>query len=182
MNTENTSIEKKVNYLYKIYRYVIIICLVLICIFELFGYGHNFYFNHTKNDNSTVTKQIFALFQNITVLGNKLVELIENQVPEDKLIKILFRKANKNTGFMPNNHCINTSTLSTEHFYGLSEKKATIAKLLNERINVAIVWDQEAINMFRTIEKRFWCSMNKLWSFPAKDIDTITKELKKLRC
>ena len=62
----------------------------------------------------------------------------------------------------------------------MNNKKATITKLLNERINVAIVWDQEAINMFRTIEKRLWCSMNKLWSFPAKDIDTITKEIKKL--
>ena len=123
MNTENTSIEKKVNYLYKIYRYVIIICLVLICLLELISYGHNFYFNYTNNDNTTVTKQIFALFQNITVLGNKLVEFIENPVPEDKLIKILFRKANKNTGFMPNNHSINTSTISTEHLYGLSEKK-----------------------------------------------------------
>ena len=106
---------------------------------------------------------------------------MENPVPEDKLIKILIRKANKNSGFIPNNHSINTSTLSTEHFYGLSEKKATIAKLLNERINVAIVWDQEDIfYMFRTIEKRFWCSINNLWSFPAKDIDTITKEIKKL--
>ena len=62
----------------------------------------------------------------------------------------------------------------------MNNKKATITKLLNEGINVAIIWDQEAINMFRTIEKRFWCSMNKLWSFPAKDIDTITEELKKL--
>ena len=93
------------------------------CLLELISYGHNFYFNYTNNDNTTVTKQIFALFQNITVLGNKLVEFIENPVPEDKLIKILFRKANKNTGFMPNNHSLNTSTISTEHLYGLSEKK-----------------------------------------------------------
>ena len=118
MNAENTS-----QYLYKIYRYVIIICLVLICLLELISYGHNFYFNYTNNDNTTVTKQIFALFQNITVLGNKVVEFIENPVPEDKLIKILFRKPNKYTGFIPNNHSINTSTLLTEHSYGLSEKK-----------------------------------------------------------
>ena len=59
----------------------------------------------------------------------------------------------------------------------MESKKAIIVCQLNNRITVETAWDGGLVNFFRTIEKRFWCSQNKVWSFPLPTKEKITEEL-----
>ena len=67
--------------------------------------------------------------------------------------------------------------LKTSSFITMESKKAIIVCQLNNRITVETAWDGGLVNFFRTIEKRFWCSQNKVWSFPLPTKEKITEEL-----
>jgi hypothetical protein len=64
--------------------------------------------------------------------------------------------------------------LNLYHFSNMSS--AIITKNLNKRITVDIVFHdnyEACIKLFRSIDKRYWDSVNKVWSFPNEALPTI---------
>ena len=52
-----------------------------------------------------------------------------------------------------------------------------ISRLAGERISVSIPYDSGVIEYFRTIDQRHWCKDNRVWSFPAVNLDSIKDRL-----
>ncbi len=66
-------------------------------------------------------------------------------------------------------------------FHYESMSSAIITKKLNQRITVDIIFkdnNEECIKLFRSINKRYWDSEKKVWSFPCEALPTIVAGLK----